>query len=515
MEEFGRTIAKPTMKLRTIALDVVLLTGWLASVGLVVLHERGQLWGGAGNPTRFLEATLDAKEQWFGLYYQGHKIGFSHLVIMPEERDGIPGVAILDRGRLAFSLLNTPQELDIWFRSFIDADWQIRAFTAGVSSPTYQLKWSGTRQGDALLVSITTPTGTVTKRVHDPTGSAFVSGLSSWAAFHRLRVGQSGKAWVINPLALNPEPVYFFVRRLETVEDTPALVVEAEISGVTTTTWVTPEGEVLKETSPLGWEVRRETEQQIRQGLAERSAPLDLLSATAVPVDRPLDDPEHLERITVILNGATAGDLTVQRSWQTVLPPERLSAYRRTPPEGPWCLLELQRPRMRPTQTATPAPTIQRYQRPSLFVQSDHPAIIDKARAIIGGSSGSWEQVVAVHRWVHQTLTKQLTIGIPSAVDILATPTGDCHEHTILFTALARSLGIPTRMVAGLVYQYGQFFYHAWPEVWLGEWIPTDPTLGQLIADATHIGLIEAENESLISLGQFVGRLRLSVLAVE
>ena len=158
---------------------------------------------------------------------------------------------------------------------------------------------------------------------------------------------------------------------------------------------------------------------------------------------------------------------------------------------------------------------LQRYQRPSLFVQSDAAAIIDQARAITSGRTATSDQVTALNQWVYRTLVKRLTIGIPSAVDILANPVGDCHEHTILFTALSRSLGLPTRMVAGLVYQHGRFFYHAWPEVWLGQWLPTDPTLGQLIADATHVGLIEAENENLIALGQFVGQLRIQVLSVE
>ena len=31
----------------------------------------------------------------------------------------------------------------------------------------------------------------------------------------------------------------------------------------------------------------------------------------------------------------------------------------------------------------------------------------------------------------------------------------------------------------GLVHIRGSFYYHAWPEVWLGEWVAVDPTLGQ------------------------------------
>jgi len=48
----------------------------------------------------------------------------------------------------------------------------------------------------------------------------------------------------------------------------------------------------------------------------------------------------------------------------------------------------------------------------------------------------------------------------------------------------------------------------------VGSWLATDPTLGQLIADVTHVGLTEAEDERLVTLGHFIGKLRFRVLEV-
>ena len=501
--------------IKRFAVDAAILTGWLATVGMIVLHERGQLWGGMGNPTSTLIATVDAKEQWFGIYYQGQKIGFSQTTVVPDEHEGVPGVGVIDNGRLVFKLLGQPQQLEVRARAFIDADWRLQVFTASIQSTTQALHWVGRRQGEELIVTVTTPTSTVTRRLRDPTGSAFVNGLSSWAAFHRLRLGQSGKAWVLNPLALTPVPVYFTVRKREVVDGADALVVETDVSGLTTTSWVTPDGEVLRETSPLGWELRRESRDQAITQLLAQAPALDLLSATSVSVDRPIEEPERLERLTLLAEGLNPHDITIQRPWQHILAPERLADYQRLAPASPWCLLQLDRPKQEATSDQTPASTLERYRRPSLFVESDDPRIEAKAEEIVGAETDPWKQVEALHRWVYRTLTKRLTIGLPSAVDILQTPVGDCHEHTVLFTALARSRHIPTRMVAGLVYQQGQFYYHAWPEVWMGTWIAVDPTLGQLVADATHLGLSEAENEQLLTLGQFVGRIRFQVLELQ
>jgi transglutaminase-like putative cysteine protease len=48
--------------------------------------------------------------------------------------------------------------------------------------------------------------------------------------------------------------------------------------------------------------------------------------------------------------------------------------------------------------------------------------------------------------------------------------------------ALARSLGIPTRVVNGIVYSddYAGFYYHTWAESLLDSgWIAIDPTFGR------------------------------------
>jgi transglutaminase-like putative cysteine protease len=149
------------------------------------------------------------------------------------------------------------------------------------------------------------------------------------------------------------------------------------------------------------------------------------------------------------------------------------------------------------------------------------------ARQIVGDETDPWRQAQALEAWVHQTLAKRMTIGLPSTLDVLAMRVGDCHEHTVLFTGLARSLGLSTRMLAGLVYQggpgppravagAGRFYYHAWPEVWInGVWLPLDPTLGQPLADATHLGLLEAEGEELLALGRLVGRLSVQVVEAD
>jgi hypothetical protein len=491
----------------------------------VVVHERGG-WG--TTLQRSLASPLAVKEQWFGIYYRDQKVGFTHLLLMPDEQEGLPGVSIIDDGRLRFSLLGVPQLLRISARTFIDVEWRLRSISATVESEGYRLRLTGTRRGDNLLVTLASPTSSFTQRLEDPADRIWLSGLSSWAAFHELKEGQRGHVWILNLLTLSPEPLTFHVTGREAVGDHEALVIETSVRGLTATTWMTPDGVVLKETSPMGWTLRQEPMHEALAWGVQAEEPLDLLSTLAVPVNQPIPDPAGLQSLTVLIEGIGPGAFEVdRRPWQEILSPEALASYGHPPPQGPWTLIQLRRPSVEPS-TWPPgargeAPPAGRYRLPGPFLQSDDPAIIRQARAIVGSFSEPWPQAQALQLWVYQTLAKQLTVGWPSATDVLASKSGDCHEHTVLFTALARSLGIPTRMVAGLVSYQDRFYYHAWPEVWVppsaehpgGGWLPLDPTLGESVANPTHLGLVEADGEHLLSLAQVVGQLRLHVLELE
>jgi hypothetical protein len=51
--------------------------------------------------------------------------------------------------------------------------------------------------------------------------------------------------------------------------------------------------------------------------------------------------------------------------------------------------------------------------------------------------------------------------------------------------------------------------------VYVGRWVWTDPTLGQEVADATHIKLATGGIEDWRGVTAFLGRLRLDVTEVE
>ncbi len=125
--------------------------------------------------------------------------------------------------------------------------------------------------------------------------------------------------------------------------------------------------------------------------------------------------------------------------------------------------------------------------------QSDAPTVVKKAKEIVGAERDSRAAAKAIIAWAYKNLAKRDgTRGTASAVETLESGGGDCTEHAALTVALARAAGIPARNAGGIVLVEGssaQAGYHAWTEVWLGEWVALDAALGRLEVGPRYIWL--------------------------
>jgi transglutaminase-like putative cysteine protease len=153
--------------------------------------------------------------------------------------------------------------------------------------------------------------------------------------------------------------------------------------------------------------------------------------------------------------------------------------------------------------------------RPERLLQSDDSTIVVLAERIRGDTRNPRVAAERLARWVHDSLEKRISFSIPSATQVLRARAGDCNEHTQLYVALARAIGLPARAAAGLAYVAGKFYYHAWPEVFLGDWVAVDPTFGQFPADAAHLRFVIGGFSKQAELLRLIGRLRIDVVSTD
>ena len=287
----------------------------------------------------------------------------------------------------------------------------------------------------------------------------------------------------------------------------PAFKVTMTFSGLTTTSWITDTGEIVREESPMGLITVLETQEQATALAVNNRMQDDMLqSASIVPSMPPrqrIVESRDVVRLKLRLMGADLSSDDVRGVGQTVTGD----------------VIELTDPR-RLVAERTPA-DLDQYLRAEPFIESDAPEIVAEAERMVRGQVGTRDRVERLTREVNALLDKRPTVSLPSALEVLRTRVGDCNEHTILFVALARALKIPARINVGLVYVHGAFYYHAWPEVYLDEghgrglWLPVDPTLNQFPADATHVRLARGGLDRQAAILPLIGKARMAVMEVE
>ena len=118
--------------------------------------------------------------------------------------------------------------------------------------------------------------------------------------------------------------------------------------------------------------------------------------------------------------------------------------------------------------------------KPSFVVDYDTAAVARLAEDLLArhGAAPTDAQLVA---FLRETVEPASTRGFDIASQVATHRSGDCTEHAVLFAALARSFGLPTRVVIGTVFVAAEervaAFGHAWNELHRGGvWTLVDAT---------------------------------------
>jgi hypothetical protein len=138
---------------------------------------------------------------------------------------------------------------------------------------------------------------------------------------------------------------------------------------------------------------------------------------------------------------------------------------------------------------------------PNDWLQSTAPEIVKLAKEGAGTATAPAAQMQNLEDFVRRFIrNKDLSVGYASALEVAKNPEGDCTEHAVLLAALGRALGIPTRVIDGLVYtdayagKANVFVPHAWAQAWVdGRWRSYDAALHGF--DAGHIALSAGQGD--------------------
>lgn len=508
------------MTRRGAAVLIVLL--WLVGIGLLVRREYFR-----PDADRLAEAALRVNPGvvYYAVYQSGTRIGFasSSIDTMPDRiiADDYLTVDVQAGGEAHRATARTNVRLT---RALKVTDFD---FTLETSTGTVTARGDVLRDSVLQLAMQTGKEPADTQRIA-LTAPIFLPTLVPLSVMlgEKPRVGNSFTFSVFDPTAMAPAPstVRIEAESLFVVDDSASYdsattqwvsalrdTVRAwklvSSSGPTFTGWIDAAGRIVEASQPgnlvmrrMAYELAFENWRNTRQAVVRAPVADDIIESTAIASNVPLRG-SRVAQLAVRLSRVNLRDFDLDGDRQ-ILRGDTLTIIREDRASlSPGFTLPAAKGRFG-KELASEA-----------LIQANHPSITSLAARIADGSRDPVLVAERLNKWVHDSLAKTITIGIPNALQVLRVRSGDCNEHTQLYLALARAVGLPARSAAGLALVRGKFYFHAWPEVYLGRWTAVDPTFGQFPADAAHIRFTIGGLVRQADLLRLIGQLDIQVLS--
>jgi hypothetical protein len=458
----------------------------------------------AGRPRAVAPAPLadwPHREIWTGIVFNGQKVGFTHREVRAAAAPGLFEIASEAAMRLRF--LGFDKRALLRGLDRVRDDLTLESFRYSHDIDGSRLEVSGSVEGRALTFTVKTSGGQETRTVELDGPLYPSSALTMLPVARGLAVGARGTYAVFNGETQSVAQAEQAIEAYETSKlfEGAAFRAVTRLMGLETTTWIAADGRPLFELGLHGVLISAlESETMAKRYLLEASlARRDALVDFSLLKAGPLEAPRRVSRLEIVLEDF----------------PERFAV----PSEGGQsCARQGSRLACRVDRTAPLAQgEPRRYLAPTLAAPSVLPEIKELAESVSDRSKPPERVVEDLLSWMEENI-ERAAVDSFSATDVLRERRAECQGHAYLLAALARSLGIPARIVNGIVYaeEHGGFLYHTWNELWIDGrgWRPVDATLGQPHADATHLKLIEGESPAdLMPLVGLIGRIRVESLS--
>jgi Transglutaminase-like superfamily len=439
------------------------------------------------------------RDTWMNILQDKKKIGFSHS-----------RYARLDQGfhfnETLFMRINTMgmiQDIGLNTSGTLNTDFSLKSFEFKISSGRFNFSATGDISEKKLTLGTQSAGSNQTYQLDLTDDIYFTSGIIQAASAGKLKPGDQLTLKVFDPIAMGQESIHLRVLEKEDItimgQGIKATKMSLAFKGATQLAWMDENGDLLREKGMLGIILEKTSREDAMYGLPIQSSQ-DLTKAASIPANVDIDDPNTLTQLRFEISGSDSFAEQLQGGRQTYKAPI-LTIHKES-------LTDL----YKKESSLANMQNIERFLAPSPFIQSDHPSIQKLSTDLVSEKDSPLEKVRKLVAWIQTHIQKRPVISLPDALSTLENRVGDCNEHAVLFAALARAAGIPTKIEAGVVYLRHRFFYHAWNSVYIGRWITVDALFDQLPADVTHIRLASGMQKDQLDILGLIGNLKIQIL---
>jgi hypothetical protein len=457
----------------------------------------------AGVPILKLAAPPEG-ERWFSINVGGERVGFAHQMITKTP----DGYRIESDSTVKMKVMGFSREATSKDSYLVGNDLAIRSFATESIVDGSPINLTGEATPQSVRMTVETRGGKK-ERTLKTKGPVYPSeALNLYPLLQGVARGKTVKLPVLDPESAKIKQIKVEVVGQETLPTGVSLVhlrnnlypmVDNDI-------WVDLKGNTVKESVrddlvlTLAEDNRTARQHLAEAALCEKDLVLDF---SLIPVRPPIERPEQLKKLVLEMSGIPKEMPLLQGREQlaTRLPDGRV-------------LFTMPNPAYTPVPSDAPAAADLEA---TATINKDAPEIAAKKEQIVGKEKDPAQVVKLLTAAVAKEIKGAVNTA-QSSRETLKNGSGNCQGHTRLYTALARAAGIPTRIVAGLVYAPGKgFLYHSWAESYINNgkncWLAVDPTQGETPANPTHIKLVQGESpDDMGALTAIIGRVKAKVV---
>jgi len=465
-------------------------------------------------PSRGAVVEWPVRDHWTGIVFNGARIGFAHFTMSPS-----PGEKrlydIRSEAYLKIRFLWMDKIIHLVSFDRVHADLSLQHFHYVYNIDGSRMTIDGQMRNGTLVYTLHTRGQTTDRNIVLERAPVPASATGLYPLLNGLRIGNRHRYEVFDGQS---QRVGTFDQAVAAYEESdlfsgPAFKVISRYLGQKVTTWMDSSGNPLLEMSMGGVIIAvLEDEATARSSLARAALNKQesLIEFSRIRSDRIIPDSHRVTFMQVHISGIQ----------NTASIPSDFRQNCRRSGDAFICAIHV-RAEPKDTDKRNAAATnsdidLERYLQPTTAISARHPRIQKLASELAPASANQWKRIRSIIEW-QQANIRQEPVDVFTALDVLETGKAECQGHSLLFAALARSSGIPTRIVNGIVYvaAFEGFLYHSWNESYVnGSWVAIDPTFGQAPADATHVKLVEGHSlADLTPLLQLIGRIQIEVVA--
>lgn len=429
--------------------------------------------------TRLLDRCIGT--DWYGIYLQGNKVGHGKLAMSREKGPDGTIYRLILSGTTRIMSLGEIATIEMGIDAKFDAQppYALRVYSMKMKSNNDISETTIAKTRNGYKAKIVQANETRTQML-GPLNYTLNHALAvdTWLQ-RKPKVGDSIKCPDLNPNTLKIEILTSRIKGIHTAVVNGVKIKYYEI--------VTTDAEGLELAMFYGADGKAYTVnfgglfifQLEPKTLAMRlDKPTDLFVNNIVTIDQALGEPDNVVRLQVAIDDIS-GALISGAPGQTVERDEENKSYIVTLNPKGGC-------RVKATDEE-----IKKNLRATTDIPINHPKVMALAQEAVGDAKTTAKKIANLVKFVDEYIEDDYIANPLTVLDIIAKQKGDCSNHADLFTAMARSQGIPCRTVHGLIYlgdEFKGFGQHAWNEVVIdGVWVPVDPTLDQSMIDATHL----------------------------